>query len=67
MAQNGKTFWQRAEAVRDHKGACQEALLICWSAFLDESGNFPLGTLMVYFEQGTSLYEQEQNTYGRTV
>ena len=55
------------EAIRGCKGDGKEHLIICWSAFLDERGNFTLGTLMVYFEQGTSLYEQEQKTYGRTV
>ncbi len=56
-----------SEAVIGRKGACKVPLIICWSPFSDEIDNFPLDTLMVYFEQEMSLYEQEQKTYGRTV
>jgi len=56
-----------SEAAIGRKGASKGPLLIYWSALSDESNNFPLDPLMVYFQQGTSLYEQEQNTDGHTV
>jgi hypothetical protein len=38
-----------SEAVIDRKGAGKERMIICWSAFSDEIGNFHLETLMLYF------------------
>jgi len=42
---------EMSEAVIDRKGADKEPLIICWSAFSDEMGNFLPDPLMVYFQQ----------------
>jgi len=42
---------EMSEAVIDRTGAWKEPLIICWSAFSDEMGNFLPDPLMVYFQQ----------------